>query len=92
MLKCWIKYWIRPIFTWMTLAASFGMVSERAAAQMPHGAAYGWGSNTFGELISGSSAPVYAPTAVAGLGDVVDVQMGASYTTHILKPDGTVDH
>jgi len=74
----------------MTLAASFGMVSERAAAQMPHGAAYGWGSNTFGELISGSSAPVYAPTALAGLGDVVDVQMGGSYTTHILKPDGTV--
>jgi len=65
MLKCWIKYWSRLIFTCVTLAASFGMVSERAAAQMPHGAAYGWGSNSFGELISGSSAPVYAPTAVA---------------------------
>jgi len=30
------------------LAASFGMVSERAAAQMPHGVAYEWGSNRYG--------------------------------------------
>ena len=47
------------------------MVSERAAAQMPHGAAYGWDSNTFGELVSGSSAPVYAPTVAPFGGGLV---------------------
>src|SRR5262245_6799755 len=86
-----VKRSIRLIFSCVTLAAIIGIGSQPLAAQRPHGAVYGWGNNSLGELNNGSSTAEYsAPVALADLGDVVEVMMGAGNSTLALKADGTV--
>jgi alpha-tubulin suppressor-like RCC1 family protein len=85
-----LKYWNGLVFAFAALLAILGMASEGAAAEMPHGAVYGWGYYYYRGPGKTSNGTYNTPVLMSVPADVVQVVGGSSGSTLVLKADGTV--